>query len=143
MQAQGKSQINSKGLLRSKRQAYSSDVCQHCLHRKEDYRSSPCASSTASTGAGGPSDQTCLDLGDISYLPSPVRGAYFYLYTVHDLFSHRIVDWTVEASVDGLIQQATSCLTLRRAGGDHRTVTAEQRSNTRSADGGNLSSKAS
>ena len=32
---------------------------------------------------------------DISYLRSPVRGAFFYLYMVVDIFSRRIVGWDV------------------------------------------------
>lgn len=38
---------------------------------------------------------------DITYLSSPIRGAYFYLYTIQDLFSRKIVGWSVEASEDG------------------------------------------
>ncbi len=38
---------------------------------------------------------------DITYLPSPIRGAYFYLYSIQDLFSRKIVGWTVEVSEDG------------------------------------------
>jgi len=33
---------------------------------------------------------------DITYLNSPVRGAYYYLYLVEDIFSRMIVGWTVE-----------------------------------------------
>jgi putative transposase len=32
---------------------------------------------------------------DITYLPSTVRGRYFYLYLVMDVWSRRIVGWTV------------------------------------------------
>lgn len=32
---------------------------------------------------------------DITYLPSNVRGAYFYLYLVMDIFSRKIVGWQV------------------------------------------------
>jgi len=38
---------------------------------------------------------------DITYLDSPIRGAYFYLYSVQDLFSRKIVGWSVEAKEDG------------------------------------------
>lgn len=38
---------------------------------------------------------------DITYLPSPLRGAYFYLYTIQDLFSRKIVGWSVHAREDG------------------------------------------
>lgn len=38
---------------------------------------------------------------DITYLPSPIRGAYFYLYSIQDLFSRKIVGWAVEAREDG------------------------------------------
>ena len=40
---------------------------------------------------------------DITYLPSPVRGAYYYLYCVQDLFSRKIVGWTVEATENGTL----------------------------------------
>ena len=33
---------------------------------------------------------------DITYLNSPVRGAYYYLYLVEDIFSRMIVGWAVE-----------------------------------------------
>jgi len=33
---------------------------------------------------------------DITYLNSPVRGAYYYLYLVEDIFSRMIVGWTIE-----------------------------------------------
>jgi len=33
---------------------------------------------------------------DITYLNSPIRGAYYYLYLVQDIFSRMIVGWTVE-----------------------------------------------
>jgi len=38
---------------------------------------------------------------DITYLPTPVRGSYFYLYTIQDMFSRKAVDWTVELSENG------------------------------------------
>jgi transposase InsO family protein len=34
---------------------------------------------------------------DITYLNSPIRGAYYYLYLVEDIFSRMIVGWTIEA----------------------------------------------
>ena len=33
---------------------------------------------------------------DITYMNSPVRGAYYYLYLVEDIFSRMIVGWTIE-----------------------------------------------
>ena len=33
---------------------------------------------------------------DITYLNSPIRGAYYYLYLVEDIYSRMIVGWTVE-----------------------------------------------
>jgi len=38
---------------------------------------------------------------DVTYLPSPVRGLFFYLYAVIDLFSRRIVAWEVHAAENG------------------------------------------
>ncbi len=34
---------------------------------------------------------------DITYLPSQVQGLYFYLYLIVDIFSRKIVGWTVHA----------------------------------------------
>jgi len=34
---------------------------------------------------------------DITYLSSPIRGAYYYLYLVEDIFSRMIVGWSIEA----------------------------------------------
>jgi putative transposase len=34
---------------------------------------------------------------DITYLNSPIRGAYYYLYLVEDIFSRMIVGWRIEA----------------------------------------------
>ena len=33
---------------------------------------------------------------DITYLPSPIRGVYFYLYLIEDIFSRMIVGWRIE-----------------------------------------------
>ena len=33
---------------------------------------------------------------DITYLSSPIRGAYYYLYLVEDIFSRMIVGWSIE-----------------------------------------------
>lgn len=33
---------------------------------------------------------------DITYLNSPIRGAYYYLYLVEDIYSRKIVGWTIE-----------------------------------------------
>jgi len=33
---------------------------------------------------------------DITYLNSPIRGGYYYLYLVEDIFSRMIVGWTIE-----------------------------------------------
>lgn len=35
---------------------------------------------------------------DITYLPSPVRGVFYYLYMVMDVWSRKIVGWTVRES---------------------------------------------
>lgn len=40
---------------------------------------------------------------DITYLSTPVRGAYFYLYVIQDLFSRKAVGWTVEMTENGQI----------------------------------------
>lgn len=50
---------------------------------------------------------------DITYLRSPVRGVFFYLYVAVDVYSRKIVGWTVEAEecqklAAKLIEGATS-----------------------------------
>lgn len=51
---------------------------------------------------------------DISYLPSSVRGLYFYLYLIMDIYSRKIVGWEVHACEGGeqaaqLIERAVLC----------------------------------
>lgn len=48
---------------------------------------------------------------DITYLPTQVRGLYFYLYMIMDVYSRKIVGWTIQHTQSGscaadLIQQA-------------------------------------
>lgn len=43
---------------------------------------------------------------DISYLPSQVRGNYFYLYLFVDLFSRKIVGWLPATTIRGLFRHA-------------------------------------
>jgi transposase InsO family protein len=44
--------------------------------------------------ADGPNQVWCWD---ITYLPGPVRGMFFYLYLIVDLYSRKIVGWDVQA----------------------------------------------
>lgn len=48
--------------------------------------------------ASAPNQVWCWD---VSYLPSGVRGLYFYLYLVIDLFSRKMVGWEVHAQECG------------------------------------------
>lgn len=48
--------------------------------------------------ATGPNQVWCWD---ITYLPSGVRGLYFYLYLILDLYSRKIVGWEVHATESG------------------------------------------
>lgn len=48
--------------------------------------------------ATGPNQVWCWD---VTYLPSPVRGQYFYLYAVIDLFSRKLVAWEVHERENG------------------------------------------
>jgi putative transposase len=45
--------------------------------------------------ADGPCQVWCWD---ITYLPGPVRGTFFYLYLILDLYSRKIVGWEVHAA---------------------------------------------
>ncbi len=43
---------------------------------------------------------------DITYLPSPVRGKYYYLYLIEDIYSRKAVGWEVyEQESDELAAQ--------------------------------------
>lgn len=53
---------------------------------------------------------------DITYLPSPVRGQYYYLYLFEDLYSRKAVAWEVHAEENGALA----------AGLVQRAVMAEQ-----------------
>ncbi len=44
--------------------------------------------------ADGPNEVLCWD---ITWLPGPVRGMFFYLYLIMDLYSRKIVGWEVHA----------------------------------------------
>lgn len=48
--------------------------------------------------ARAPNDVWCWD---ITYLPAAIRGDYFYLYLVHDLYSRKIVCWEVHEAESG------------------------------------------
>jgi transposase InsO family protein len=48
--------------------------------------------------ADGPNQVWCWD---ITYLPGPVRGMFFYLYLILDLYSRKIVGWEVHAAENG------------------------------------------
>lgn len=55
--------------------------------------------------ATGPNQIWCWD---ITYLPSGIRGLYFYLYLILDLYSRKIVGWEVQATETG--EQAAGLL---------------------------------
>ena len=42
-----------------------------------------------------------IDCWDITYLPSPVRGQFYYLYMIEDVYSHKIVGWEVHGHESG------------------------------------------
>jgi transposase InsO family protein len=53
---------------------------------------------------------------DITYLPSPVRGQYFYLYLFLDLFSRKIVGWSIHAREDNALAAEILNAIYRREG---------------------------
>ena len=53
---------------------------------------------------------------DITYLPSPVRGQFYYLYLFEDIYSRKVVGWEVYAKESG--ERAAELV--------QRTVMAEQ-----------------
>jgi putative transposase len=65
----------------------------------------PSPKTPASHEATRPKQVWCWD---ITYLPSGIRGLYYYLYLILDLNSRKIVGWEVQASESG--EQAASLL---------------------------------
>lgn len=59
--------------------------------------------------AQAPNEAWCWD---ITYLPASIKGEYFYLYLMHDLFSRKIVGWEVHEEEEGTHAAAL----LRRSG---------------------------
>ena len=55
---------------------------------------------------------------DISYLPTQVRGMYFYLYLVLDLYSRKVVGWEVHTEESGEHASALLLRTSLREGVD-------------------------
>lgn len=49
--------------------------------------------------ATGPDQVWCWD---ITWLPSNVRGKYFYLYLIIDMYSRLIIDWEIHTTEDGV-----------------------------------------
>ena len=58
--------------------------------------------------ARAPNEVWCWD---ITYLPAAIRGQYFYLYLMLDLYSRKIVGWEVYANENGV----NACALLRRS----------------------------
>jgi putative transposase len=60
---------------------------------------------------------------DITYLPTPVLGAYFYLYLFMDIFSRKIVGWQVyEAECNELASQMMRDICVRQNIAPNRVV---------------------
>jgi transposase InsO family protein len=53
---------------------------------------------------------------DITYLRGPVRGAFFYFYVVMDVWSRKIVGWTLEAEESSELAQAMLAAACTREG---------------------------
>lgn len=53
---------------------------------------------------------------DITYLRGPVRGAFFYLYVVMDVWSRKIVGWTLEAEESAELAQEMLAAACEREG---------------------------
>ena len=68
------------------------------LHARGRSRSAPKASAPTTHVATGPNQVWSWD---ISYMPSPVRGLYWYLYAVMDVYSRKLVAWEVHECESG------------------------------------------
>jgi transposase InsO family protein len=63
---------------------------------------------------------------DITYLLSPVKGVYFYLYVVLDIFSRKIVGWAVHEEESGEHAVALITAACRREGVERNQLTLHQ-----------------
>ena len=77
-------------------------------HHRGRSRSPVSRNAPTSFEAAGPNQVWCWD---ITYLPSPVRGLYFYLYLIMDIYSRKIVGWEVHERECGEL----AAVLLRRA----------------------------
>lgn len=68
------------------------------LHARGRSRRTVKAADPATHVATGPNQVWSWD---ISYMPSPVRGLYWYLYAVLDVYSRKLVAWEVHESESG------------------------------------------
>jgi len=69
------------------------------VHRRAERPAHPCAKPRA-LRATAPNR---LYTWDITYLPTPIRGLYFYLYLFLDVFSRKIVGWQVYEEESSLL----------------------------------------
>lgn len=69
------------------------------MHRRAERPAHPCAKPRA-LRATAPNR---LYTWDITYLPTPIRGLYFYLYLFLDVFSRKIVGWQVYEEESSLL----------------------------------------
>ncbi|MBZ0172595.1 MAG: IS3 family transposase, partial [Phycisphaerales bacterium] len=53
---------------------------------------------------------------DITYLRGPIRGAFFYLYVVMDVWSRKIVGWTLESEESAELAHAMLAAACKREG---------------------------
>jgi transposase InsO family protein len=77
-------------------------------HHRGRAKAPRAATSPPSHTATGPNQVWCWD---ITYLPGPVRGVFFYLYLILDLYSRKIVGWEVHSAensehASALVQRA-------------------------------------
>jgi transposase InsO family protein len=71
----------------------------------------------------GPNAHTATDANqvwswDITYLTSPVRGRFFYLYLIMDVWSRKIVGWEVNGVESAELASELFCTTCRAMGID-------------------------
>lgn len=69
------------------------DQCRHRGRAKQPQRVKPPMTHVAER----PNQVWCWD---VTYLPAPVQGQWFYLYLILDLFSRKVVGWEVHARDD-------------------------------------------
>jgi putative transposase len=109
--------LEDHGLLRERRRGGHARRGEYPVPQLEAKAPNQCWTRSSPLGEGS-SDP---NLWDITRLPGPARGVFYYLYTIMDIFSREVVGWTVAARESEAIAREVIGRTCKQQG-----ITPEQ-----------------